>query len=47
MVSPKQNVPAENIGNAPQDTEKGTAHGDVLAIYEQDQPERSLEPHEF
>ena len=42
MTSPNPNFPAETIGNVWQVLE-----GVVLAIFEQDQPERSLQPHEF
>ena len=47
MTSSNPNFPAETIGNAPQVLEEDTAHGNVLAIYEQDQPERPLQPHEL
>ena len=47
LTSSSQIQPAENIGIAPQDICEDRAHGDVLTIFEQDQPERSLQPHEF
>ena len=47
LTSPSQNQSAENIGIASHDISKDRTHGDVLAFFEQDQPERSLQPHKF
>ena len=47
MTTPYQNQTAETFGDPSQAQEEDAAHGDVLAIYDQDQPERSLQPHEF
>ena len=47
MTTPYQNQTAETFGDPSQAQEEDAAHGDVLAIYDQDQPERSLQPHEL
>ena len=46
-VNPYQHQTAENPIDPPDAQEDDTANGDVLAIYDQDQTERSLQPHEL
>ena len=46
-ITPFQNQIAETFNDPPQAQEEDATHGDVLAIYDQDQPERPLQPHEL
>ena len=46
-ITPYQNQIAENFEDPPQAQEEDASHGGVLAIYDQDQPERPLQPHEL
>ena len=46
-IAPSAIDPSENIGNPSADLNERQTQKDVLAIFNQDQPERSLQPHEY
>ena len=46
-IAPSSIDPNENIGNPSPDLNERQTQEDVLAIYNEDQPERSLQPHEY
>ena len=46
-IAPSPIDPNENIGNPSPDLKERQTQEDLLATFNQDQPERSLQPHEY